>query len=206
MAALVRLPTSSGPFTRHTAAIDAERIAAIQHYISTLWSPFDCPAQFLPHLAWALSVDVWDEAWSENRQRQVIAAAPEIHRLKGTDYAVETALNAFDLTYDDVEWWEEVPIAQRGTFKIDVLHGDVADFLNDDLREQIRLSLKAAKPKSRSFSIRHYMVESGLAYAGALISSTIEATLEAVMPQPVIEPAPGWVGTFITSEINVELT
>ena len=206
MAALIRLPTSTGAATRRNAAIDAERIAAIQHFISTLWSPFDCPAQFLPHLAWALSVDVWDETWSEIRKRQVIAAAPEIHRLKGTDYAVETALNAFGLTYEDVEWWEEVPIAQRGTFKIDVLHGDVADFLNEDLREQIRLSVKAAKPKSRTFAIRHYMIESGPAYVGAIMATAIEATLNAIMPDPVTEPATEWTGAFLTTEIHVELT
>ncbi|MGT1842761.1 phage tail protein I, partial [Enterobacter hormaechei subsp. xiangfangensis] len=30
-----------------------------------LWSPDDCPANLLPWLAWAFSVDRWDENWPE---------------------------------------------------------------------------------------------------------------------------------------------
>lgn len=55
---------------------------------STLWSPERCPAVVLPYLAWALSVDEWDASWSEGRQREVIAAAIEVQRHKGTPWAV----------------------------------------------------------------------------------------------------------------------
>lgn len=56
---------------------------------ATLWSPQICPAVVLPFLAWALSVDEWDANWSEGRQREVIAAAIEVQRHKGTPWAIK---------------------------------------------------------------------------------------------------------------------
>lgn len=100
----------------------------------------------------------------------MIAAAPEIHRRKGTDRAVELALDAFDLTYQDLEWWETNPIGIRGTFNIDVLHELAADFISTDLREQIGLAVKAAKPKSRPFQINHIMASTITNYVGAFPS------------------------------------
>jgi len=204
--ALVRLPPNTGPAARRLATIDAVRLTEIQQFIASLWSPTDCPPQFLPHLAWALSVDVWDDAWDEAQKRNVIAAAPIVHRFKGTDMAVETALKAFNLDYDDVEWWETEPIGARGTFAIDVYHSDVPTYLDEDLREQVFLSVKGAKPKSRFFSIRHFITNDAKGFVGALISSSIDATLQAILPEPNLEAATAYTALFIHSEINVELT
>ncbi|MCW9227834.1 phage tail protein I, partial [Klebsiella quasipneumoniae] len=33
-----------------------------------LWNPWKCPASFLPYLAWAFSVDSWDEEWNEGKR------------------------------------------------------------------------------------------------------------------------------------------
>jgi len=52
------------------------------------------PANILPFLAWAKSVDVWDPTWSEATRRQVIVAAPAVHRVKGTPGSIEDAFNA----------------------------------------------------------------------------------------------------------------
>jgi len=62
--------------------------------IAQLWNPATCPAQALPWLAWALSVDRWDDAWPESRQRAAIAGSIAWHRKKGTPWAVEQALAA----------------------------------------------------------------------------------------------------------------
>ncbi len=59
-----------------------------------LWNPHRCPAALLPWLAYALSVDEWNEAWPEGLKRNVIAASIEIHRRKGTVWAVRRAIDA----------------------------------------------------------------------------------------------------------------
>ena len=80
------------------------RLSAVPVPIRDLWNPDTCPADLLPWLAWALSVDVWDAAWPEAKKRNVIKAAIEVHRYKGTPYAVETALEAMDLLAKVKEW------------------------------------------------------------------------------------------------------
>ncbi|MDO5631140.1 MAG: phage tail protein I [Paracoccus sp. (in: a-proteobacteria)] len=60
--------------------------------VADLWSADRCPAAHLPWLAWALSVDDWDPDWPEDTQRAVIAASVEVHRCKGTVWAMRRAL------------------------------------------------------------------------------------------------------------------
>ena len=62
--------------------------------IKALWDPRLCPAELLPWLAWSWHVDDWDETWSEDTKRAVVAAAWEVHRFKGTPWAVRRALKA----------------------------------------------------------------------------------------------------------------
>lgn len=65
--------------------------------VRDLWSPERCPAPLLPWLAWALSVDVWDDAWPEATRRRVIAESLSIHRIKGSRASVERAIAAMGL-------------------------------------------------------------------------------------------------------------
>lgn len=69
--------------------------AAMQHkpeVIASLWDAQRCPVAVLPWLAWALSVDEWDEAWPEARKRQAVLQSVQLHRRKGTPWAVLRAL------------------------------------------------------------------------------------------------------------------
>lgn len=47
-----------------------------------LWNPWKCPAGFLPYLAWAFSVDSWDESWSEQEKRTFISESFRLHQQK----------------------------------------------------------------------------------------------------------------------------
>lgn len=47
-----------------------------------------CPTAFLPWLAWANSVDIWDEAWPEETKRNLIRESFALHRRKGSIYAI----------------------------------------------------------------------------------------------------------------------
>lgn len=85
------LPVNATPFE---VAVDASSAALLDHapMADLIWSPWQSPAACLPQLAWALSVDEWDTDWPVDRKRAVIAASFEIHRRKGTPWAVRRAL------------------------------------------------------------------------------------------------------------------
>ena len=71
--------------------------AALPHtpeVLTQLWDAQHCPVQLLPWLAWALSVDEWDEAWTEAQKRAQVLESIALHRKKGTPWAVKTALAA----------------------------------------------------------------------------------------------------------------
>lgn len=74
--------------------------------IADAHDPQRCPAHLLPWLAYAESVDVWSDDWTEARKRTVIAASLPIHRIKGTRGAIELALAALGQTAELIEWWE----------------------------------------------------------------------------------------------------
>lgn len=65
--------------------------------VSRLWDPWACPAAALPALAWALSVDEWDDAWPEEVKRQVCADALPTHARKGTVDSVRQVLRSVGL-------------------------------------------------------------------------------------------------------------
>ncbi len=90
------LPPHSGRAERALARAVAEQ-AFLPVEITRIWSPDRVPEAFLPFLAWALSVDHWDGLWSVERKREVVAASVEVHRHKGTPYAIKLALRAAGL-------------------------------------------------------------------------------------------------------------
>jgi len=141
------LPDNATPLeqelARATATIDALDPAVIE----TIWDAWACPAALLPWLAWALSIDVWDDAWPEVTKRQAIADSPYYHRIKGTRLAVEMALDLAGRPYDIVEWFEAVPTRRRGTAF--VMFEAPLDQIGP-LLARVRRFADAAKPKSRA--------------------------------------------------------
>lgn len=70
----------------------AQRTAALPVVVPNLWKANTCPAALLPYLAWALSVDEWDNTWGIDRKRAVIREARAIHAQKGTPAAIRHSL------------------------------------------------------------------------------------------------------------------
>jgi len=77
------------------------RIGAVPVDIRKLWDPAACPIELLPWLAWAFSVDVWDDAWSDAVKRTVTAASYGAHKIKGTPQSIIDTLVA--MGYNNVE-------------------------------------------------------------------------------------------------------
>ncbi|CAN7259807.1 phage tail protein I [Variovorax sp. LjRoot84] len=59
-----------------------------------LWSARDCLAEALPWLSWALTVEGWSDARSEEARRAVILDSINIHRRKGTPWAIRALIRA----------------------------------------------------------------------------------------------------------------
>nr|WP_242472429.1 phage tail protein I [Ectothiorhodospira mobilis] len=99
------LPPNATPAERALASA-AARVSDVPVPVGDLWDPWSCPAELLPWLAWALSVDEWDSQWPEETRREVVARSIELHRHKGTVWAVRRALEALGVEPEIVEWWQ----------------------------------------------------------------------------------------------------
>ena len=83
-------------------------------------SPQLIPENVLPWLAWAFSVDTWDENWTVDQKRATIAASYMVHRHKGTIGAVKAALAALGFQSTVIEWFQEDPPGDPYTFRIKI--------------------------------------------------------------------------------------
>jgi len=100
--------------------------------IRDVWNPGTCPSTFLPWLAWAFSVDDWDNSWTDAQKRAFIKSSVEVHRHKGTIGAVKDALAALSITARVREWFNQSPEGAPYTFKI-LLEADQIGIGEDDL-------------------------------------------------------------------------
>lgn len=82
-------------------------IETVELSIAEQWRPQTCPAALLPWLAWSLSIDEWDEQWSEQTKRDMIKQAAAVHKVKGTVGSVKRALAALGVTLEFIEWFEQ---------------------------------------------------------------------------------------------------
>lgn len=195
--AVALLPVSATPREKALLAAELARLSTYDpETIATVWDPETCQVALLPWLAWALSVDVWDATWPEDVRRAVIAAAPGVHRLKGTRAAVQRALDALWIATDIEEWWETEPVGRRGTAVVTAYVGaDYGDgvVLSDRIQRQAIASIRAAKPKSRAISYRIGIgLASSVALASGLQSVAIQRqalTAEHPMPGAISAPA-----------------
>lgn len=82
-------PSNATPWEKVVSLVGAERRPLPAELIKAVWNPWTCPARLLPYLAWGLSVDIWDEAWPETKQREVVAKSLLLHRLKTTPAGIK---------------------------------------------------------------------------------------------------------------------
>ncbi|ELW9444247.1 phage tail protein I [Pluralibacter gergoviae] len=130
------------------AARAAAAIADIPVPLRTLWNPQTCPEDLLPWLAWALSVDRWDESWSEATKRSVIAASFFVHQHKGTTGALRRVVEPLGFLIEVKEWWQlnEEP----GTFRLSI--GVLDSGITDEMYQELERVIDDAKPASRHLS------------------------------------------------------
>lgn len=122
-----------------------ERATTMPVPLRQLWDPDTCPPALLPYLAWALSVDRWDPAWSEATKRAAIKQSYFIHRHKGTIAALRRAVEPLGYVIRVLEWWQsnEAP----GTFRLDV--GIEETGITEEMYHELERLIDDAKPVSR---------------------------------------------------------
>ncbi|EGO6390935.1 phage tail protein I [Salmonella enterica] len=129
-----------------------------------LWNTDTCPIRLLPYLAWAFSVDYWDETWTEAQKRQTVADAFQVHRYKGTASSLRRIIEPFGFTMEITEWWQTDD--EPGTFRLSVnLNGQG---ITDSVRSLIADLIENTKPCSRQLLDMSIESEvSGTIYIGA---------------------------------------
>jgi len=160
------------------------RLSTVPVPVAYLWDAATCPASALPWLAWALSVDEWDTTWSEAQKRGAVASAIAIHRRKGTRGALNRALSALGYSIRVVEWWEEEPEGQPGTFRVLI---EVDDRGVDDalVRSLERIVLKTKNTRSHLAGITMAGRSVGVVYVGAHMMSGDVVTVDPWMPASI---------------------
>ena len=166
------LPTGSSPLEVAAAKACAE-IEKTPVSIRELWNPDTCPANLLPWLAWAFSVDRWDEKWPEATKRAVIRDAYFIHCHKGTIGAIRRVVEPLGYLINVTEWWENSD--PPGTFRLDI--GVLESGITEAMYQEMERLIADAKPASRHLiglnitrDIPGYLFAGGVAYDGDVIT------------------------------------
>lgn len=77
-----------------SAIAAVSRLALDTSGLRHLWSARHCPPEALPWLSWTLTVEGWSDARSDDARRAVILDSINIHRRKGTPWAIRALLRA----------------------------------------------------------------------------------------------------------------
>lgn len=180
------------------------RLADPAPHCRQMWNPTTCPPAHLPWLAWALSVDEWDTAWSDAQKRAAIEASYTVHRHKGTVGAVRTALSALGYSIELSEWYQWTPTGTPYTFGV---LGELDDRgLVPGMYEQIeRVALATKNVRSWLAWIRLRRTVDGAFYVGG---TTICAETIEIQPYQLTEiesTGPFYVGGAVITTETIEV-
>lgn len=169
------LPPNATPQERALSEATA-RLSEVPILVRQSWDPDTCPAELLPWLAWAFSVDEWDTEWTEQEKRDVIKASLEVHKHKGTIGAIDRALKPLGYLIDVVEWWEMDPPGEPYTFSI--VMGTGAKPVTEEMytkAERIVLTYKNLRSHLIALTIKAGV--SGKAFAGCALVDGNDTTV-----------------------------
>ncbi|MBA5229592.1 phage tail protein I [Pectobacterium aroidearum] len=159
-----------------------------------LCDPKSCPSNLLPYLAWAFSVDRWDEKWPEVIKRQAIKDAYFIHRHKGTIGALRRVVEPFGYLIRIIEWWQngEAP----GTFRLDI--GVQDSGITEETFYELERLIADAKPASRHLlGLNINLDTQGAAYVAATVYSGDTLTVYPYFPETITATGSDVVGAGV---------
>jgi len=126
-----------------------------------------CPPNFLPWLGWAMKVEGWEAANTDEQRRDLIREAIPVHKTKGTVGAIRRVLKAVRVNADFKEW-HQIPNAAPYTFQVTAWANENREgegsIISPQLGERLRALIDAAK-NERS----HYEFRLGARFDGGLL-------------------------------------
>ena len=126
-----------------------------------------CPPNFLPWLGWALKVEGWEAAYTDDQRRELIREAIPVHKTKGTVGAIRRVLRAVRVNAEFKEW-HQIPNAAPYTFQVTAWANDnragEGSIISPELGARLRALVDAAK-NERS----HYEFRLGARFDGGLV-------------------------------------
>lgn len=152
------------------------RVSDVPLLVRESWDPDTCPAELLPWLAWAYSVDAWDVEWTEQEKRDVIRASLDVHKHKGTIGAIDRALKPLGYLIEVIEWWETTPKGEPYTFSI--VMGTGSKPVTEELykkAERIVLTYKNLRSHLKALTVKAEV--RGKVYAGAALVDGADTTV-----------------------------
>lgn len=146
------LPRNSTAAERAIEAA-AARVGDVPTPLRDLWNPNTCPAELLPWLAWALSIDAWKSYWPEHVKRARIRTSLEIQRRKGTAQSVRQVVAAFGGAVQLREWWQLDPSGPPHTFEMVLtLSGEGGDIATAQYVDDVIAEVSRTKPVRSHFT------------------------------------------------------
>lgn len=187
------LPPGSSALERRLAEA-CSGISGLTVPLRDLWNPATCPVSFLPYLAWAFSVDRWDESWAESVKRKVVQDAFYIHQHKGTISAVRRVVEPFGFLIRVIEWWNsgEAP----GTFRLDI--GVQDQGITEETYQELERLICDAKPCSRHLLGMSINLQSGgQCFIGAACYDGDDMTVYPYTPEIISVSGPAYAGAAV---------
>ncbi|MBP0006231.1 MAG: phage tail protein I [Cyanobacteria bacterium SBC] len=116
-------------------------------------------ASVLPHFVRQYSLEEFVDwtAFGESGVRELLKIAGELHRYKGTKWAVDRTLSLVNARIELIEWWQLTPRGVPYTARV-VLWGDdnenaALDFSDADVILRLNRLLKASAPAARRLEL-----------------------------------------------------
>ncbi|POA21521.1 MULTISPECIES: phage tail protein I [unclassified Pseudomonas] len=138
------LPLNSTPLE---LALEAANYEDTLIPLRSLYNADTCPEHLLPYLAWAWSVDRWNNSWLPEAKRSAIRSAYDVHARKGTIGSLRRVIEPLGYLIDVVEWFDTVPEGVPGTFALEVGLNDAG--ITEELYEELAWLIDDARPVSR---------------------------------------------------------
>lgn len=176
------------------AAQACAQIEGIPVPLRTLWNAYECPLSLLPYLAWAWSVDSWNEKWPESTKRSVVAASQSVHKHKGTIGALRRVVEPLGYLIRVVEWWQtnEAP----GTFRLEI--GVLDTGITDEMYQELERLIADAKPCSRHLiGLSINLETTGASRVGVTSYSGDTLTVYPYSPEVITITGPGYTGAGV---------
>lgn len=162
------LPLNAKPIEKAVDMLNAQRLDFDLTPVDI--NPLTCPSQLLPYLAamWRVVID----QLSEQEQRNLISNALEIHRYKGTVYAVQKGLASLLLDSEITPWFKTEPVGEAHTFNVDIFVYDKA--VTVALINAIRNKIDSGKALSTRYSLTMNLGVNGTRFYGGAMQITAQ--------------------------------